>query len=542
MLLNMQILFDNLGDYVTKSNLISHHFDLRAPKLLSTVNIMPSDDYVYILDEAQFRLLKNNLPLCVIVTCVQLDEMEELSQDNHEIITIEWKKGLLELFDEIFQIFEKYNNIETQLMYKVIEDASISSFLNIACHLFNNPIILLDTAMTVVSYTKSDDGGLDLDENVWTSVLHYGHVSINAITYYEKNREKIEINRFENAFFHTINADLYNAIQINIFDGKNRLGRLLIPDDIASLYPGHLGLAEYIAPLLSNIMRRQKVIQNVQQTEIEQFFSRHIDGFHYSDHTILQKYLSKLNWRVAGNFYIMKIVNNGISNNDTFVFNTRKIKSLFSNCISMMYNGACVIIINNGSNRMLLSECMSGLQKIVTNNLILVGISMRFDDMNELKSQYHIVSNTIDLGKKLSPEDKLLCYDEYYIFDLFRQYSENANKTPISALCLPEVSKLFEHDKKCGTDLLQSLFQYLVNERSLLKAAKELHIHRNSLVYRLEKIRDVVSIDFDDPIYRIRLILSCYAIYYYEGRSPKTLIRKHIDRADTQRPEPAGQG
>ncbi|MBO7701591.1 MAG: helix-turn-helix domain-containing protein [Eggerthellaceae bacterium] len=55
---------------------------------------------------------------------------------------------------------------------------------------------------------------------------------------------------------------------------------------------------------------------------------------------------------------------------------------------------------------------------------------------------------------------------------------------------------------------LQTLETYLVNERSIVKTAKALSIHPNTLKYRLAKIQDLYPLDLDDGDDRMYLLLS----------------------------------
>ena len=61
-----------------------------------------------------------------------------------------------------------------------------------------------------------------------------------------------------------------------------------------------------------------------------------------------------------------------------------------------------------------------------------------------------------------------------------------------------KVIKFKEYDDiNNGTDLLRTLYFYLVEERSLIKASQRLNVHRNSIVYRINKINELVDINLD---------------------------------------------
>ena len=62
-------------------------------------------------------------------------------------------------------------------------------------------------------------------------------------------------------------------------------------------------------------------------------------------------------------------------------------------------------------------------------------------------------------------------------------------------------------------EFLKTLYIYLKNERRTTETVKELYIHRNSLLYRLERIREITGFQLEDYRERLRMLLSC-EIYF----------------------------
>ncbi|MCI8672275.1 MAG: PucR family transcriptional regulator [Lachnospiraceae bacterium] len=54
----------------------------------------------------------------------------------------------------------------------------------------------------------------------------------------------------------------------------------------------------------------------------------------------------------------------------------------------------------------------------------------------------------------------------------------------------------------------ETLSTYLKNDCSLQKTADELHIHRNTLSYRLERLKERYQIDLENPEKKRRYYLS----------------------------------
>ncbi|MSZ77305.1 MAG: hypothetical protein F2667_09395 [Actinobacteria bacterium] len=67
------------------------------------------------------------------------------------------------------------------------------------------------------------------------------------------------------------------------------------------------------------------------------------------------------------------------------------------------------------------------------------------------------------------------------------------------------LSRLVAHDAKVGRELVASLAAWLRHDRDTVAAATTLHLHPNTLRYRLRRVRELAGIDLDDP--RQRLVL-----------------------------------
>lgn len=71
---------------------------------------------------------------------------------------------------------------------------------------------------------------------------------------------------------------------------------------------------------------------------------------------------------------------------------------------------------------------------------------------------------------------------------------------------LTPLRQLREHDREHSTDYVPSLAAWLRCQGNIRSDATELHIHTNTLRYRMEKPAAVAGVDLDDP--DTRLILS----------------------------------
>ena len=73
----------------------------------------------------------------------------------------------------------------------------------------------------------------------------------------------------------------------------------------------------------------------------------------------------------------------------------------------------------------------------------------------------------------------------------------------------PEVVALAKQDEDGRTNLVETLYVYLLCDRSLKECSERMNIHKNTLAYRMKKIRERYALEFDDPERRLALIMSC---------------------------------
>ena len=72
-------------------------------------------------------------------------------------------------------------------------------------------------------------------------------------------------------------------------------------------------------------------------------------------------------------------------------------------------------------------------------------------------------------------------------------------------------------DYEGGNDLITTLEAYFDNTGNLSQTAEALYIHRNTLLYRMERIKDILAMELDNPSARLSVQLALY-IYRMIGR------------------------
>ena len=122
-------------------------------------------------------------------------------------------------------------------------------------------------------------------------------------------------------------------------------------------------------------------------------------------------------------------------------------------------------------------------------------------------------------------------YGMYSVIDMCSQrFMTLFNHSDIIYLVHPIVVHLTRYDEKHNTNLRDVLFYYLQNSQDLKRTAEVLYMHRNTVANKMNQIRSICDIDFEDGGLCQRLLFSCQVILYYER-----VLRQRLSRNDSER-------
>ena len=116
----------------------------------------------------------------------------------------------------------------------------------------------------------------------------------------------------------------------------------------------------------------------------------------------------------------------------------------------------------------------------------------------------------------MSPLGQGYHYSKYYLNDMLECYRE---KFALDDVIVRYLDQLAGERGYSNSNLLL-LYHYLNTERNISLTAKRVHMHRNSVIYRLQRIQDVLNLDLDDPDVRLRLMIT-FKILRMEGKLPE---------------------
>ena len=153
-------------------------------------------------------------------------------------------------------------------------------------------------------------------------------------------------------------------------------------------------------------------------------------------------------------------------------------------------------------------------------NKLRAGISMQFNDGLDMRKCHRQALDALAMGAMVTPSDNMAYFDKLRIYRMISGSRRNMEYTELVPECL---RKLIMYDRENNTTFVETLEYYIFAVKNSKKAAEMLHIHRNTLLYRLDKIYEIMGEDLEDGNLFIELGIAYKALEYMAAREGRKL-------------------
>lgn len=151
------------------------------------------------------------------------------------------------------------------------------------------------------------------------------------------------------------------------------------------------------------------------------------------------------------------------------------------------------------------------LRNVLQNYHLRAGVSDRIRDFFYFTTYYQQAVSALRFAKRTSDHSPLVSYDQYKYYQMLSDLPEN---WAANTYCSNVVWTIYEYDLENDTEYLKTLYHYLLAGRSVNTAAKALFLHRNTISYRVDRIRTLFSVELTDTQENFQLYHSCLILRY----------------------------
>ena len=173
----------------------------------------------------------------------------------------------------------------------------------------------------------------------------------------------------------------------------------------------------------------------------------------------------------------------------------RSCQTLLPNQLLLIHNNILYILHYKASTKACnIREYHNGLTKIIKRFHAYCGISQLFDNLLQIEDYETQALDAIKYGQMLNPDARLYLYQDYILPAILYPRIE---QMPVNNYMPKSLENMNAYDMENATEFLPTLKSYIFNLKNTKETASELHIHRNTLLYRINKIEELFGITLD---------------------------------------------
>lgn len=157
--------------------------------------------------------------------------------------------------------------------------------------------------------------------------------------------------------------------------------------------------------------------------------------------------------------------------------------------------------------RRIVEEMREQLAARTPSGLVGAGISYPAASLSGLREAYREAKDALSIANELGDREAVTFYGDLKLFQLLLALKDR-NLDHLRRFHKETLGLLVEHDDRKQGDLIRTLNGFFEANGNLAKAAEALDVHRNTLVYRLERIAELTQMNLDDADNRLILHLA----------------------------------
>jgi len=481
---------------------------IRGFQCYSTEFSETDPDYMYVVNSDKFtKGICENCPKHVVI-CGNIPK--GLPEKAETIIQIQKNIPVETIVQTGNALFSSYDTWYNSLLMSVINHKPIDTFLNIAAQKMANPIIVFNNNISIIGTAGSIKN--PIEGTFWEKVNIPGFVLDSFYTPEEirtisqnlaqKNEDIVKIN--------PKNDPAHSTLGMNIWIDGKLYGGIGTVDMNEPFTEGQKETLLIISKVLKMYFKNHSIYMRIAEDKVNWVDSL-LEGVDISAE-IISNYLSRFQWKLDDHFCIVTFTASADMKIPIIsILDLKQVNDIFPDALISIYEEHIVIIIRctdklqpHGKRKLLLENF---LKKDI---MLRCGVSMVFNNFMQLR-YYYVQSKFAAAQFKPSLSPEICLYEDHQAEHVLSTLSLGAS---LRCFCHPGILSLWESGNESQRDLVCCLYHYFLNGRNISATADAIHIHRNTLIYRLAKAEEILNIDIKQttPRQAFLFIISCLIV------------------------------
>ena len=495
MLISMDVLASELKDHVVEASLRPDtSLSLSSFQVLDGAPGSYDDSLVYLAVDAAADALAE-MPAGSNLVCVGGSPAGE-PRDDVNLIVLDGLSPFAAV-NAITGVFQKYAALDERLSNAFADGASLQDVLDIITEIVQTPICMLDLNNCVLAQSTvlQPEG-----DKLWDAMVDgYGYRYYSIIE--ESIPRVVEMDENGEDLWDGVNNVSGRRLRVYLL---RRGGKGIVCFGMHSASPGTepyerhtIQLAEFAIGRIMSHLALFKEVKLGRGKLSEQFLADLLDGRDI-DAASMAYATSDFGGGAPGYYLGLVLFKQPMQATDYDFALMDYIEALLPECRCTMHKRRLVFFCPVGSEggaEATRRRIEGILPDYLSRHDCFCLLSSPFDSMADAASVHRRLVSVIPyLSADTVDSSRIHHYHEYA---LYHALSVFGREVPLREACDPALTALVEYDRENNTEYYDTLIAYLMHGCDVSATASELHVHRNSLYYRIDKIKKLLGVEYD---------------------------------------------
>ena len=448
---------------------------------------------------SRFYLTEKALPEPYPAGCVILCGGAEAPADWGEATYICIPQaGQIAVFNELQRIFDLLESWERDLGEIRARQGSVREMLEKSLPIFRNPLVVVG-----LDFSLEYQAGLDEDAEEY-QLFRPGPERMEYINALQQDEQYQRIQEAEGAVWYPGHITGFCSWNLNIRRSGETICRLVLMEKGKKLTQGDSYLLERLAFWAGDLLHQARAA-GPDSDSLRTIFHRVLSD-RTADYMEISQQLSMLGWGRQDD-YLCLVFQVTYLDQKNLTANTicNYMEEWYPHTCSFLFQGDIVNFFNLSKAGTDVEILGSRLKYFIRESFLKAGYSRVMEGHGNLRRQYVQACVALDVGSRVKSYLWIHHFDAVAFPYLLEQCTK---RLPGYMVCHPGLLKLQETDQEQHTEYYETLRAYLEENLSATQASRRLFIHRSTFLYRLERIKELLESDFQDPEERLYLSFS----------------------------------
>lgn len=405
---------------------------------------------------------------------------------------------ILKILTELFGAAARVSSGRSHLIEVLHSNQGIQAIIDTAYELLQNPIIAVDSSYKLLAMYQDigiEDDRTDLEEQRSLGYMLQSNIdAMRKARVYEKAREK------GYPFYNKDPKAKHGWITALVYIHGIEAGQIGVMDSHHEFTDVDFELIDFLCKIVSLELQKSDFYRTNQGLMHSYFLSDLLDSQAHDSSAIEQR-MANLGWSLTSNLHIMLLTDSARNFFDGKAqLITRQLHHLLPDSRWVIYHGQIVFLLGFRDDDAFSQN--GSLRHYLEINRLTASISNQFDNILDIRKYYLQAAKADYFGGHFHPEECIHLYTDYMFFHMGEIVSEQYD---LKDFYHAGVLAVRDYDREHRTNFLETLRLYLtyIDQPSVI--AEKLYIHKNTVFYRVNKLKEQFHLRLDDGEERFKI-------------------------------------